>query len=212
MTGRDKEEQVQAEQGGAGAGGAGGAGAGGSGNNKGLCVEFSYPGGKKETSSNACLNNNNQQKSAWCNISEDNCNSCDGAWCTGSGGAGAGGAGAGEYMPDDGSLGYNQMGYGYQPPDVVDDRLNQATAKINKLQKQLDSANKHAKDYIGQTTSLDGEDLYILKSQIVPPVCPACPSITGCVDGAVENAQHVHHVNVVQTQLLNVLLYPIIQH
>ena len=75
------------------------------------------------------------------------------------------------------------MGYGYQPPDVVDDRLNQATAKINKLQKQLDSANKHAKDYIGQTTSLDGEDLYILKSQIVPPVCPVCPSITGCADG-----------------------------
>lgn len=24
------------------------------------------------------------------------------------------------------------------------------------------------------------EDLYILKSQIVPPVCPACPSITAC--------------------------------
>ena len=24
------------------------------------------------------------------------------------------------------------------------------------------------------------EDLYILKSQIVPPVCPACPSVTTC--------------------------------
>ena len=24
------------------------------------------------------------------------------------------------------------------------------------------------------------EDLYILKSQIVPPVCPACPTITEC--------------------------------
>ena len=24
------------------------------------------------------------------------------------------------------------------------------------------------------------EDLYILKSQVVPPVCPACPSISAC--------------------------------
>jgi hypothetical protein len=24
------------------------------------------------------------------------------------------------------------------------------------------------------------EDLYILKSQVVPPVCPACPSVTTC--------------------------------
>ena len=24
------------------------------------------------------------------------------------------------------------------------------------------------------------EDLYILKSQIVPPVCPACPNVTTC--------------------------------
>lgn len=24
------------------------------------------------------------------------------------------------------------------------------------------------------------EDLYILKSQVVPPVCPACPSVTAC--------------------------------
>lgn len=26
------------------------------------------------------------------------------------------------------------------------------------------------------------EDLYILKSQVVPPVCPACPSIATCPD------------------------------
>ena len=26
------------------------------------------------------------------------------------------------------------------------------------------------------------EDLYILKSEIVPPVCPACPSVTVCPD------------------------------
>jgi hypothetical protein len=24
------------------------------------------------------------------------------------------------------------------------------------------------------------EDLYILKSQIVPPVCPACPTVSSC--------------------------------
>ena len=24
------------------------------------------------------------------------------------------------------------------------------------------------------------EDLYILKSQVVPPVCPACPNVSGC--------------------------------
>ena len=24
------------------------------------------------------------------------------------------------------------------------------------------------------------EDLYILKSEIVPPVCPACPAVTAC--------------------------------
>ena len=24
------------------------------------------------------------------------------------------------------------------------------------------------------------EDLYILKSQVVPPVCPACPTVSGC--------------------------------
>jgi hypothetical protein len=24
------------------------------------------------------------------------------------------------------------------------------------------------------------EDLYILKSQVIPPVCPACPSVSSC--------------------------------
>ena len=42
---------------------------------------------------------------------------------------------------------------------------------------------KHKKDPMGIPSSdiPDGdEDLYILKSEVVPPVCPACPNVTVC--------------------------------
>ena len=102
---------------------------------------------------------------------------------TAGGGASGAGPGGGGYMQDDGSLGYNQTTSVSPHFNVVNDKLNDATNQINDLQNKLDNANKRARDYIGQTTTMDGEDLYILKSQIVPPVCPVCPSITGCADG-----------------------------
>ena len=46
---------------------------------------------------------------------------------------------------------------------------------------------KHNKGGGGGSSSVPGsqipkgsEDLYMLKSEIVPPVCPACPAVTTC--------------------------------
>lgn len=44
-----------------------------------------------------------------------------------------------------------------------------------------ESTSENKSDGIGVSKSMipnGDEDLYILKSQVVPPVCPACPSIT----------------------------------
>lgn len=45
------------------------------------------------------------------------------------------------------------------------------------------STSEQSNNGMGVTKSMipeGDEDLYILKSQIVPPVCPACPSIATC--------------------------------
>ncbi len=48
--------------------------------------------------------------------------------------------------------------------------MNQATLKMN-----------NAKRGIPRNQVPDGdENLYILKSEIVPPVCPACPTVMDC--------------------------------
>ena len=54
--------------------------------------------------------------------------------------------------------------------------LNQQT------QQHQDKIAQTMQDYIGQVMTTAGENLYILKSQIVPPICPACPTQVGCAD------------------------------
>ena len=49
--------------------------------------------------------------------------------------------------------------------------------------KQHKQHKKHKKDLLGIPGSdipEGDEDLYILKSEVVPPVCPACPNVTVC--------------------------------
>ena len=40
--------------------------------------------------------------------------------------------------------------------------------------------NKSSSSVPGSQIPKGSEDLYILKSNIVPPVCPACPAVTTC--------------------------------
>lgn len=65
------------------------------------------------------------------------------------------------------------------------DELKKENKKLKLLEKQLhkdiknmNTFNKHSPGEIGKNQIPFGdEDLYVLKSEIVPPVCPACPTL-----------------------------------
>tara|TARA_Y100000992_G_C21190253_1_gene455225 strand:- start:17 stop:397 length:381 start_codon:yes stop_codon:yes gene_type:complete len=53
----------------------------------------------------------------------------------------------------------------------------------SRLIEPLENANKKEPLGVSKDNIAKGdEDKYILKSQVVPPVCPACPSTTNCGD------------------------------
>lgn len=54
--------------------------------------------------------------------------------------------------------------------------FHESTMTSNKANKDIGMGMGITKNMIPE----GDEELYILKSQIVPPVCPACPSITNC--------------------------------
>lgn len=61
------------------------------------------------------------------------------------------------------------------------DSESSKTADVNSVVIQENDNDNDTKLGISKDSIPDGqEDLYILKSQIVPPVCPACPSVTTC--------------------------------
>jgi len=83
---------------------------------------------------------------------------------------------------------------GFSKKNEDDEEDNSNTGDINPY--NIDHINNNKKNHISNNVisrSLKSrygiskkdipkgsEDLYILKSQIVPPVCPACPSVTTC--------------------------------
>jgi hypothetical protein len=79
---------------------------------------------------------------------------------------------------------------GYDDDDNEDNNIN-SYGNVNKYPNvEMDNmlmAGKKGKYNKGGSSSVPGsqipkgsEDLYMLKSEIVPPVCPACPAVTTC--------------------------------
>jgi hypothetical protein len=70
----------------------------------------------------------------------------------------------------------NEVGFGVAPGD-----LNEASDAMNPNGGGANSGNAYDGMGIPKSQIPRGEeDLYILKSQIVPPVCPACPTVSSC--------------------------------
>ena len=77
---------------------------------------------------------------------------------------------------DSDSNNINSYGNVNKYPNVENDNMLMAGKKGNNHKGSSSSPSSSS-----PSSSLPGnEDLYILKSEIVPPVCPACPAVTTC--------------------------------
>ena len=70
------------------------------------------------------------------------------------------------------------MREGFSKSDNKDDNSN--TGNVNPVQIDDTINDVSNKGLLNKDIPKGKKDLYILKSQIVPPVCPACPSVTTC--------------------------------
>ena len=73
---------------------------------------------------------------------------------------------------------------GYHDDDDEDNNLN-SYGNLNKypnvvMNNMLTAGKKRFKNISGSQIAPGSEHLYMLKSEIVPPVCPACPAVTTC--------------------------------
>ena len=66
----------------------------------------------------------------------------------------------------------NTVLFGIEMPDSLSENKQYKNKNKNK--------NKEPKAIPSSQIPVGDEDLYILKSEIVPPVCPACPNVTVC--------------------------------
>lgn len=73
---------------------------------------------------------------------------------------------------DDESNNINSYGNVNKYPNVENDNMLMAGKKVKH--------NKSGGGIPGSQIPKGSEDLYMLKSEIVPPVCPACPAVTTC--------------------------------
>lgn len=70
----------------------------------------------------------------------------------------------------------NSYGNVNKYPNVENDNILMAGRSGRKMSSSSSNSN-----YVSQSQIPPGdEDLYILKSQVVPPVCPACPPVMAC--------------------------------
>jgi hypothetical protein len=92
----------------------------------------------------------------------------------GGGGGGYGGGGGGGYG---GYSGGGRSGYEYSGDNGAG--YNAARYNGSGSSSNQNNSTKN-KDKAKSQIPAGSEDLYILKSEIVPPVCPVCPSVTAC--------------------------------
>lgn len=72
----------------------------------------------------------------------------------------------------------NSYGNVNKYPNVENDNILMAGRSGGKMSS---SSSSSSSNYVSQSQIPPGdEDLYILKSQVVPPVCPACPPVMAC--------------------------------
>ena len=64
--------------------------------------------------------------------------------------------------------------------DTVDVYANDSSDGTRRNYKRHDSSKTNVNGVYSSQIPPGNEDLYILKSQIVPPVCPACPTVSEC--------------------------------
>jgi len=70
----------------------------------------------------------------------------------------------------------NSYGNVNKYPNVENDNILMAGRSRGKMSSSNSNSNNVSRSQIPP----GDEDLYILKSQVIPPVCPACPAVTTC--------------------------------
>ena len=82
-------------------------------------------------------------------------------------------------------LSKNKKLEGYHDDDDEEDNNLNSYGNLNKypnvvMNNMLTAGKNRSKNVSGSQIAPGSEHLYMLKSEIVPPVCPACPAVTTC--------------------------------
>jgi len=82
-------------------------------------------------------------------------------------------------------LSKNKKLEGYHDDDDDEDNNINSYGNLNKypnvvMNNMLTAGKNRSKNVSGSQIAPGSEHLYMLKSEIVPPVCPACPAVTTC--------------------------------